>query len=287
MGKILSGSLIVGALVPQVEVTFIMPSQTPGKENSGGDLESIVPDNSSLIDDIGGSSSSYQHAITARMEYSNKRNNTSNDVGTLQSDATPVHSMEFIDVSSGFGPQSTVTFKQQNGSERDEQKPAIPSTVEKPCPKNAPEEKPKLVKADSVSGIIPNNFNVNLSSMKKGFSNFMTSLDSALKSSPDDASNTLSIHSDASSDSENYMVASLDDHEKMDAIFNVDNPIKILAVEEASEVTEETLDTQSEKSVDSSCKRKDLVCCSSSLLRFLLFLSFFFFINGFLSKLSR
>lgn len=42
---------MVGALIPQVEVTFVMPPQSPGKESSGGDGESFVPDFSS-VDDI-------------------------------------------------------------------------------------------------------------------------------------------------------------------------------------------------------------------------------------------
>lgn len=47
-----SKSIAVGALIPQVEVTFVMPSQCPGKESSGGDLESVLPDSSSIGDDI-------------------------------------------------------------------------------------------------------------------------------------------------------------------------------------------------------------------------------------------
>lgn len=38
--------------MPQVEVTFIMPSPTPGKESSGGDAESVLPDSASLGDDL-------------------------------------------------------------------------------------------------------------------------------------------------------------------------------------------------------------------------------------------
>lgn len=49
------GSLVVGALLPQVEVTLVMPSQTPGKESSGGDVESVFPDSSSLGDELVGS----------------------------------------------------------------------------------------------------------------------------------------------------------------------------------------------------------------------------------------
>lgn len=43
---------MVGAILPQVEVTFVMPSQCPGKESSGGDVESFVPDSSSIADDV-------------------------------------------------------------------------------------------------------------------------------------------------------------------------------------------------------------------------------------------
>ncbi|KAF3427369.1 hypothetical protein E2986_09411 [Frieseomelitta varia] len=82
----------------------------------------------------------------------------------------------------------------------------------------------------------------------------------ALKASPEDgSSDTMSIRSDVSSDSENYVLINLQDQEKLDAMFSVDNSIRITAVEEASEVVEETPDTQSEKSMDSVCKRKDIV----------------------------
>lgn len=257
---------MIGALVPQVEVTFIMPSQTPGKENSGGDLESVVPDTSSIIDDIGGSSTLWQHAVTARVDYGTKRMNTSNDIETPQSEISSMLSMDFAGshTANQTVSQTVVTFKQQNGEEQSRMTAItaqMSTTPERAWLKIVPEEgKSKLTKADSVTGIIPNNFNVNLSSMKKGFSNFMTSLDSALKPSPEDGSDTISMQSDVSSDSENYVVVSLEDQEKMDAVFNVDNSIRITTVEEASEVVEETPDTQSEKSLDSICKRKDLVC---------------------------
>ena len=224
-----------------------MPSQTPGKENSGGDLESVVPDSSSIADDYGGSSSLWQtNATAARVDYSTKRMNTSNDVETPQSEISSMLSMDFSHMNVS---QPVVTFK-QNGTNRDEK-------IERKILRCVPES----MKSIEVSTpFIPNNFNVGLSSMKKGFSNFMTSLDSALKPSPEDgSSDTVSMRSDASSDSENYVVVSLEEQEKMDAVFAVDNSIRVAAVEEASEVVEETPDTQSEKSLDSVCKRKDLV----------------------------
>ncbi|KAI4463582.1 hypothetical protein MML48_4g00014003 [Holotrichia oblita] len=47
-----SGSLAIGAIIPQLEITFVMPSHCPGKESSGGDVESFVPDSSSIGDDV-------------------------------------------------------------------------------------------------------------------------------------------------------------------------------------------------------------------------------------------
>jgi hypothetical protein len=126
---------------------------------------------------------------------------------------------------------------------------------------------------------IPNNLNAGISSMKKGFSSLMTSIDSALKPSPDDASDTVSLRSDASSDSENYVVVNMGGDsgavdrmvfECMDAMFRVENsgdgetPLP-QQLEVASEVVPEeedataTTTTSSERSVDSSCKRRDLV----------------------------
>lgn len=106
--------------------------------------------------------------------------------------------------------------------------------------------------------------------MKKGFSNLMTSIDSALKSSPDDMSDTVSIRSDASSDSENYVVVNLESGERnvecMDAMFRVqgvnsDLPARAAVVEMASEVIEDenTVTTPSEHSLASTYKRRDLV----------------------------
>lgn len=269
------GSLIIGALIPQVEVTFVMPSHTPGKENSGGDLESVVPDSSSIADDLVGSSPAWHaNTIGARVDFSAKRMNTSNDVETPQSEVSSMLSMDYSH--SVPTNQPVVTFK-QNGTKKYEQESSpkfrrlvvFPeSDINFPAINNAlrsgvqsGDSTQKHSKLDSVSNatFIPNNFNVGLSSMKKGFSNLMTSIDSALKVSPEDgSSDTMSMRSDVSSDSENYVLVNLQDQGKIDA-FGLDNTIRITAVEEASEVVEETPDTQSEKSMDSVCKRKDIV----------------------------
>lgn len=43
--------MVIGGVLPELEITFVMPSQSPGKESSGGDIESVIPDTSSLQDD--------------------------------------------------------------------------------------------------------------------------------------------------------------------------------------------------------------------------------------------
>jgi len=272
------GSIIVGALIPQVEVTFVMPSHTPGKENSGGDLESVMPDSSSIADDLV-SSTPWHNTISARVDFSAKRMNTSNDVETPQSEAS---SMLSITEYSHSVPatQPVVTFK-QNGTKKGDQEDSanvmwcIPENLGSQYTVSTSDEKKfmtesKHSKSDSVSNtpFIPNNFNVNLSSMKKGFSNLITSIDSALKASPEDgSSDTVSMRSDVSSDSENYVLVNLQDQGKIDAVFGIDNTIRITAVEEATEVVEETPDTQSEKSMDSVCKRKDIVSIITNICK--------------------
>lgn len=109
--------------------------------------------------------------------------------------------------------------------------------------------------------------------MKKGFSNFMTSIDSALKTNVnDDMSDTISIKSDISSDSENYIMVMEDDKaaDCMEVMFRLNpftsdnNQIKVAPVEVASEVCEEAdyktnMSSPSEPSEGSTWRRRDLV----------------------------
>ena len=108
--------------------------------------------------------------------------------------------------------------------------------------------------------------------MKKGFSSFMTSIDSAITSraATDDMSDTFSIQSDISSDSENFAIVMGDD-KTMDCIdvmfrlnpFTNDGNMKASPVEVASEVYEEPIKTNlsspSEPSEASTWRRRDLV----------------------------
>lgn len=124
--------------------------------------------------------------------------------------------------------------------------------------------------------------NSSLMSMKKGFSNFMTSIDSAIKSGTpnDDASDTFSVQSDMSSDSENYAILMGDTKpiDCMDVMFRLnpftnDNNMKTSPVEVASEVYEEpssyktNMSSPSEPSEGSTWRRRDLVSMATFRLQ--------------------
>ncbi|XP_033611265.1 UHRF1-binding protein 1-like isoform X3 [Cryptotermes secundus] len=263
----LGGSLVMGALIPQLEATFVMPSQSPGKECSGGDLESVLPDSASIPEELMGVNNNLAASSISVLQ---------SGVGggkrvTVGGVSTPVS--ELSSLSMDFPPHevtcSTVTAT---------------TNITASTTANIGYTKPAANGPHPVTAFpnisIPNNLNAGISSMKKGFSSLMTSIDSALKPSPDDASDTVSLRSDASSDSENYVVVNMGGDsgaadklvfECMDAMFRVDpssshgeTPLP-QQLEVASEVVPEeedataTTTTPSEHSVDSSCKRKDLV----------------------------
>lgn len=108
--------------------------------------------------------------------------------------------------------------------------------------------------------------------MRKGFSSIITSIDSAITSraQTDDMSDTFSIQSDISSDSENFAIVMGDDKttDCIDVMFRL-NPftnegtMKASPVEVASEVYEEPIKTNlsspSEPSEASTWRRRDLV----------------------------
>ncbi|CAH0560093.1 unnamed protein product [Brassicogethes aeneus] len=229
-----NGSIVMGALVPQVEVTFVMPSQTPGKESSGGDVESFVPDSSSIADDmlVGSNATVWQNSTLSI---------TQNDGAKKIANGSGTH----LELSTSY----SMDFAQETPDPRGVLNRDLP-----PPMANAP---------------FQNNFNAGFSSMRKGFSNLMSSIDSALKPSPDDASDTMSIQSNESSDSESYVLIKNIEADVVgsDLMFLV-NEFSYEAqanVEVASEVLEEenTITTTSDHSLTSSCRRKDLVSVST------------------------
>lgn len=134
---------------------------------------------------------------------------------------------------------------------------------------------PKITSQPFSTTTISNNLNAGFSSMKKGFTNLVTSFDTTRKASPDDISDTISIRSDVSSDSERYVFLPTPDDrnvESVDDMFYVSEFCyeSKAAVEIASEVVEEdsTVTSASDHSFTSSCRRKDLVSLTNVAMLF-------------------
>lgn len=229
------GSLVVGVVMPQLEVTLVMPAHVPGKESSGGDLESVIPDSSSLADDPNTNTSIQWHHNLSTDIPSTGRVTMNEQVNTMDGDSDMPRKAQLLSRQSSFSvgmgsptmPEQTTAFNLSN-------------------------------------------------SVKKGFNSLFTSIDSAFKPAADDASDTLSLRSDASSDSEKYILVNVasdrNGEAAADAMFRVTNGSAVAVagggaaqerVEVASEVTEEdtpTLTTPSERdSIASSYKRRDLI----------------------------
>uniref|UniRef100_A0A1I8QCK1 Uncharacterized protein n=1 Tax=Stomoxys calcitrans TaxID=35570 RepID=A0A1I8QCK1_STOCA len=275
-----SKSLILGCVVPQIEVTFVMPSPTPGKESSGGDAESVLPDSASLGDDLHINSTNITWPTPPLEQIK------SNTFGSVETPSPITNEAPFdsgIHLSNpnthGFcysyrynvQIQSTPTMASSMTMSQTSTKPdtgvftqsaASSSSKSYRSTKNSTSDAPSLTKE----------FNSGFMTMKKGFSSIMTSIDSAITSrtQTDDMSDTFSIQSDVSSDSENFAIVMGDD-KTMDCIdvmfrlnpFTTEGNMKASPVEVASEVYEEPIKTNlsspSEPSEASTWRRRDLV----------------------------
>uniref|UniRef100_A0A6P7FPH1 UHRF1-binding protein 1-like n=1 Tax=Diabrotica virgifera virgifera TaxID=50390 RepID=A0A6P7FPH1_DIAVI len=227
-----NSTIAMGVLIPQLEVTFVMPSNSPGKESSGGDIESVVPDTSSLADDIFiGSNPSVWH-------------NSSLSITQIGISKKPIAN----------GSSNQLDLPTSNSSDYLQTSPNRISSHE--------EHSFLLQQKGNLN--LQTNINMGFTSLKKGFTSLKSSIDSALKASPDDLSDTMSIRSDASSDSEKFVHINCDlDIAGAEIIFIVVEFSE--RVEEASEVLEEdnTVTSTSEHSVTSTSRRKDLVSVST------------------------
>ncbi|XP_037882475.1 UHRF1-binding protein 1-like isoform X4 [Glossina fuscipes] len=270
-------SLIFGCVIPQVEITFVMPSPTPGKESSGGDAESVLPDSASLGDDLHINSANIVWPTPPSLDP--VKNSIFGSVETpspITNEAPPYDSVIHISNPNTHGhnvhiQNTTVvssSYMNQTSTRADTgvhtQSTTSSSTKSYRSTRNSTSDATSLTKE----------INSGLMSMKKGFSSFMTSIDSAITSRTtinDDVSDTFSIQSDISSDSENFAIVMGDD-KTMDCIdvmfrlnpFNNESNIKVSPVEVASEVYEEpacktNLSSPSEPSEASTWRRRDLV----------------------------
>ncbi|XP_017043755.1 UHRF1-binding protein 1 isoform X5 [Drosophila ficusphila] len=247
-------SIIFGCVVPQIEVTLVMPSPTPGgnitwptpppldqlKSNTFGSVETPSPVTNDPPFDSG-------------IHISNPNTHGYN----VQIQSTPT--MASSTPSQGSRPDTGISMQSQSISSASKSGKSVASRS------GGVDTVPSLTKE----------FNSGLLSMKKGFSSFMTSIDSAIKSGTpnDDASDTFSIQSDISSDSENFASVMGDDKtmDCMDVMFRLnpftnDNNMKASPVEVASEVYEEqpssyktNMSSPSEPSEGSTWRRRDLV----------------------------
>lgn len=211
-------SIVFGCVVPQLELTLVMPSQTPGKESSGCDAESVVPDSVSICGEEMAqmppppmpSVGNYAAAIAAAK--------CNGELTRTQAvDRSPDDGGSVAMPSIG----SPTRIAEQTPTKRSEPvaAPATPS-ISMSSSMTTSTTRPSSSRAargsQGDSGF--KEFGSSLLTMKKGFSNFMTSIDSALKSGSsgvggvaDDASDSFSIQSDISSDSENFMLVLGDD----------------------------------------------------------------------------
>lgn len=255
-------SIIIGCVIPQLEVTLVMPSQTPGKESNGGDGESTsygVDEPNPSIGTLNGSNNWHANMSLSLEQGKTFQSTTFGSIETPSPVMTekPVSACcieeEKLNVSSTSAEysQSSVVFVSSNNA--------------------TPVQKSKNRNSVTEAGL--KEIGSSLSSMKKGFSNFMTSIDSALKNNPnDDLSDTISIQSDMSSDSDNFMMVMGDDKttDCMDMMFKLnpfltdDSTTKAAVVEVASEVCEEpdfktNRSSPSNPSESSTWKRRDLV----------------------------
>ncbi|XP_058981540.1 bridge-like lipid transfer protein family member 3B isoform X5 [Musca domestica] len=244
-----SKSLILGCVIPQIEVTFVMPSPTPGtnitwptppleqiKSNTFGSVETPSPITNEAPFDSGiHLSNPNTHGYNVQIQ----------NIPTMASSTTTSQS-------SSIKPDTGIYTQSATSS----------STKSFRSNKNSTSDAPSITKE----------INSGLMSMKKGLSSFMTSIDSAITSRTqnDDMSDTFSIQSDISSDSENFAIVMGDD-KTMDCIdvmfrlnpFTTEVNMKASPVEVASEVYEEPIKTNlsspSEPSEASTWRRRDLV----------------------------
>lgn len=252
--------IIVGCVIPQVEVTFVMPSQTPGKESSGGDAESVLPDSASVGDDLHTNNSCWQQG------------SVSLDGGTRINPFSSMESPSSVKQEKfDYPPEPKSNIKFDIPS--DFEIVQVPTTQAPPSSSSSSSTSTLKNKSRASVDIIPKELNTGLSQMKKGFSNFMTSIDTALKTNAsfDDASDSISIQSDYSDDSEFMTVLADTDKATTDCNdfmfkfnpFSSDANNKLAPVEVASEMCEDpfltNMSSPSEPSEASSLRRRDLV----------------------------
>lgn len=222
-----SKSIVVGLVVPQVEVTLVMPSQTPGKESTAGDIESVFPDSVSLGDDLHINAATNVSGASNWPVSMDQIKNHQNTLGSIET-PSPITNEQPEAIYQQFEQaQQTQYTSSPNTHGFNVRIDGTPSTnvPQSPPPHQGQTSSTQSARNKNRNSITDgglNNIGSSLISMKKGFSSFMTSIDSALKTNiSDDISDTISIQSDISSDSENFIMVLADDKtaDCMDVMF--------------------------------------------------------------------
>lgn len=205
----------------------MMPSQTPGKELSGGDGESVIPDSCSLGDDLQTTNST--SAVWPNTQSSLDLMKNSNAFGSVESPTSPLNEQLPQLPPPSFHhdtmlPPHTSNPNTHGYNVQIQSEPLVatgPSSQQVSSALGGGTGTKVKVKTTDIN--LAKEINSTVRSMKKGFSSFMTSFDTTLtnKSGADDMSDTFSIHSDISSDSENFIMILGDDKtaDCMDVMF--------------------------------------------------------------------
>jgi len=239
-------SIVVGAILPQLDISIIFPpfaasvlqSMDLG-ESPLGDTESIYPDTSSITDLAHLSRAVRSMKFrNSHSEYVLSQQNTEQTESSSSSMISPV-------------PDSTIVKSQSD------------SLLGMSESYNAPDED---VKANGSSGtgrfvtFAPEKqqqpIQSGFSSMKRGIHSFMSTMDAALKHSSqaanEDASDTLSVRSDASSDCEDNFVLLQGEAEQMDSMSLFRTKAKApMSVEAAEEVLEVAVEVREDGNTNS------------------------------------
>ncbi|XP_069995587.1 bridge-like lipid transfer protein family member 3B isoform X1 [Penaeus vannamei] len=294
----LGDTLAISAMVPQLDVSLVMPPPHPNKDSVAGDMESFLPDSSSTADlhDLGSPSCEVRNSAS---EHSIVQRASEADACSISSDITKSYSVDQL-ASPQPSPATTSITKQPpataNGSISQppvsQHSPAATGKQSSPSSStlrqgatrtlsssltnlprsvnasHAMDSDPSSINGPVMQLSLHDNLNAGFSTMRKGitsgFTNLMSTIESAVKTSPEDMSDTLSVRSDLSSDSDNFIMVNMESERTdsglggMDAAFRVENKPPPSSIELASEVFEEA--TPSEVSdVTSSFRRKDTI----------------------------
>ncbi|XP_054261337.1 bridge-like lipid transfer protein family member 3B isoform X2 [Macrosteles quadrilineatus] len=264
-------TVVVGALVPQLEVTFVMPAQCPGKESSGGDLESVIPDSSSIADDAGTTTSvQWNTVLSTNMQdggvYKRHPTLTSPTSDILSDNASLSIGRSEPQPRKSGGKKVELSFQFNSSHAHFQKAQPVSNHVEK----KISEDKYTLVEPQSGPALPVKDFTQKMKGFGVGLGNMISNPFDKLKpSTADDASDSMSVRSDASSDSDNYVAFKMKDLDTGDTMFSLGDGGTggVELANDALEDDEATLTTPSHSetshSIASSYKRRDLVAVAT------------------------